>query len=237
MKQRPKVSDFFQSPSEVFGWPLKACAGLLCVGLSVIALPLGVLGFGLMLYIWLILRMSVQKLPADLEDSNQSTTKDEKAPPSKNSADSSTVYAPVDGRVVHVGKDANGHCRIVLAIDVLDSHLHYAPVCGHVEDIIWIDGSFSCPQLDLSLPDERVRREIVFRTETNHQLILTQYGSLWCRIVQCFVHEGRKTKPTDCIGLSVFAGLVSVRFAGASDPSLKSGQRCLATQTVFGHTG
>lgn len=213
MSTRPQLSEILQSPAQVPGWPIKACAGLLCAGLLAVALPLGVLGFALLVYIWLILRVRVARSEA--------------------SASAAEIYAPLDGRVVHIDTDADGRCRVFLAPDVLDSHLHYAPVSGRTEDITWIDGSFGFTALDLPPDDQRVRREITLSTEAGHQVMMTQYGAHWCRLLQCFLREGRQAKPSDCIGLGLFGGVVAVSFPGSA-AAVSPGQRCLAAQTVLG---
>lgn len=224
MNNRPQWTELLQSPAQVPGWPVKACAGLLCVGGLALALPLGLLALGLLVYIWLILRVTV--VPAG-----------ESAGTGSSATDPAAVFAPVDGRVVHIDTDSENRCRVFVAPDVFDSHLHYAPVTGQTEDITWIDGSFSYPSLDLPADDQRVRREIIFSATNGHQVLLTQYGARGCRLIQCFLREGRKVLPSDNIGLSLFGGVVAVSFSGAPDPSLIPGRRCLAAQTVLGHTG
>jgi len=221
VSQMLHLKELLQSPSQVPGWPIKACAGWLCVGLLAVALPLGLLGVGLMIYIWLILRVTVS--PAD------TTGREEPGKPE-------CVFAPVDGRVVYIYKGADERCRVFLVPDGLDSHLHYAPVSGQTEDITWIDGSFDFSALDLPPDDQRVRREVTFLSAAGHQVMLTQYGAKACRFIQCFLHEGRKTAPSDCIGLALFGGVVEVSFQGQRAAALQLGQRCLAAETVLGHT-
>ena len=218
MNDRPQWTDVLQSPARVPGWPIKACAGLLCVGLLALALPLGVLGLCLLGYIWLILRVRV--------------TTDGGQP----AAETAEIVAPVDGRVVHIDTGPDNRCRVFLAPDVFDSHLHYAPVSGKTEDITWIDGSFAYASLDLPPDDKRVRREVTFVTAAGHQVMLTQYGARGCRLIQCFLREGRSVLPSDRAGLALFGGVVAVSFSGTLAASLVSGQRCLAAQTILGHT-
>ena len=75
-----KFSELFITPSTVPGWPVKACVGLFCIALLALYLPLGVLGLGLLSYISLILRVTVQPESYIWLDE--------------------TVYAPVDGRIL-----------------------------------------------------------------------------------------------------------------------------------------
>lgn len=224
MKDEPHVTDFFQSPAQVPGWPIKACAGLLCVAGLALALPLGVLGLCLLVYILLILRVRVAA-----------------AGPLENTASSSDhiadIYAPIDGRVVHIDTDAENRNRVFLAPDLFDSHLHYVPVTGKTEDITWIDGSFAHAGLDLPPDDHRVRREITFSTAAGHQVVVSQYGARGCRLIQCFLREGRDVRPSDQLGLALFGGVVAVSFNGTLAPSLVPGRRCLAAQTRLGHIG
>lgn len=224
MTDRPKLTDILQSPSRVPGWPIKACAGLLCVGLLALALPLGLLGLALLGYVWLILRVKVARTGSA-------------ADPVTTADSALAVVAPIDGRVVYIDTEKEDQCRIFLAPDLFDSHLHYAPVHGQTEDITWIDGSFSASGLDLPPSEQRVRREILFSTPAGHQVMLTQYGAQTTRLIQCFLREGRWVSTSDCIGLALFGGVVAVSFSGAPSPSLTLGQRCLAAQTRLGQTG
>lgn len=221
MSDRPKWTELLQSPAQVPGWPIKACAGLLCVGGLALALPVGLLGLGLLAYIWLILQERV----APAGDASDAVSPD---------VDRGAVFAPVDGRVVHIDTDPDNRCRVFLAPDIFDSHLHYAPVTGQTEDITWIDGSFAYSAFDLPPDDQRVRREITFSTASGENVMLTQYGARGCRLIQCVVREGRQVHPSDRVGLALFGGVVAVSFAGALDPSLALGQRCLAAQTSLG---
>ncbi len=115
MNDRPQWTELLQSPARVPGWPIKACAGLLCVGGLALALPLGLLGLGLLAYIWLILRVRVA--PAGDQDNT-----------GLSAADPAAVFAPVDGRVVHIDTGSDNRCRIFLAfmmnIDLLTTVDH-----------------------------------------------------------------------------------------------------------------
>ena len=233
MNDRPQWTDFLQSPARVPGWPIKACAGLLCVGMLALALPLGVLGLCLLGYIWLILRVRVN---ADGDQPATGTSATGTSAADTSAEDTAEIVAPVDGRVVHIDTGPDNRCRVFLAPDVFDSHLHYAPVSGKTEDITWIDGSFAYASLDLPPDDKRVRREITFVTAAGHQVMLTQYGARGCRLIQCFLREGRSVLPSDRAGLALFGGVVAVSFSGTLAASLVSGQRCLAAQTILGHT-
>ena len=225
MNNAYRLSDFIVPPGQVPGWPVKACAGLLCVGLLAVALPLGLLALALLIYIWLILRVTVRPNQISGQMPGQI---------SGTAVFADAVYAPVDGRVVHIDSDKQGRQQVFLMPDILDSHLHYAPVSGQTEDITWIDGSFGFSALDMPPDDQRVRRELTFSTAAGDQVMLTQFGGRQCRLIQCFLREGRKVDTTDCIGLSVFSGVVAVSFASPHDVSVFAGQRCLAAQTVLG---
>ena len=210
-----KFSDLIITPSAVPGWSVKACVGLFCIGLLALSLPLGVIGLGLLIYICLILRVTVQ--PAS------SVSPDE------------TVYAPVDGRVISVHERSDGIKTVTLQPDFFDSHLHYAPVAGQLEDITWVDGSFKFNALDLVPNDARVRREITWRTKGGHCVEMIQFGDRWCRLIQCFLRDGRQTKLSDPAGLALFRGVVMVIFTSSAPLNIVPGQRCLAGQTQLGY--
>ena len=209
-----KFSELVQSPSAVPGWPVKACVGLLCVGLLSLSLPLGVFGFGLLIYIFLILRVTVLPSSTILQDD--------------------VIYAPVDGRIIAVHELKEGKKTVIMQPDLFDSHLHFAPVDGQIEDITWVDGSFNFNALDVVSDDARVRREISWKTKKGRQVKMIQFGSKWCRLIQCFLREGRQTTAGKPIGLALFRGVVMVTFISSTSLKIIPGQRCLAAQTPLG---
>ena len=217
MAGKIKFAELVQSPSEIPGWPVKACVGLLCVGLLTVSLPLGVFGFGLLIYIFLILRVTVQPASPVFQDC--------------------VIYAPVDGRVIAVHELKGGKKVVFVQPDLFDSHLHYAPVAGQIEDITWIDGSFNFDALDVVPDNARVRREIRWQTKEGHHVELIQLGSKWCRLMQCFLREGRQTAVDQPAGLALFRGVVLVTFTSSASLRIVPGQRCLATQTPIGQAG
>ena len=212
-----KFAELVQSPSAVPGWPVKACVGLLCVGLLAISLPLGVLGFGLFIYIFLILRVTVRPSSTVLQDE--------------------VIYAPIDGQIVTVHELKEGKKAVIMQPDLFDSHLHYAPVAGQIEDITWVHGSFNFNALDEILNDTRVRREISWKTKRGRHVELIQFGSIWCRLIQCYLREGRETVAARPAGLAVFRGVVMVKFTSSESLKIVPGQRCLAAQTPLGQAG
>ena len=212
-----KFAELVQSPSAVPGWPVKACVGLLCIGLLAVSLPLGVFGFGLMIYIFLILRVTVEPSSTVLRDN--------------------VIYAPVDGKIIFVHELKKGKKVVVMQPELFDSHLHYAPVEGQIEDITWVDGSFNFNALDLVRYDARVRREMIWRTNQGRNVEMIQFGSRWCRLIQCFLREGRQTKVARPVGLALFKGAVMVTFTSSASLEVASGQRCLAAQTPIGQIG
>ena len=214
MTSEMKFSELIIKPSTVPGWPVKACVGLFCIGLLALYLPLGVLGLGLLIYIGLILRVTV--------------------PPESYIMPDETVYAPVDGRIISVDESSDGTKTVILQPDLFDSHLHYAPVAGQLEDITWVDGSFKFKALDGFPNHLRARREITWRTKKGHRVEMTQFGDKWCRLIQCFLREGRQTIVSDPAGLALFRGVVMVAFITSAPLNVVPGQRCLAAQTQLG---
>ena len=212
-----KFSELIQSPSAVPGWPVKACVGLLCVALLSLSLPLGVLGFGLLIYIFLILRITVRPSSTVFQDD--------------------VIYAPVDGQIIAVYELKEGKKIVILQPDLFDSHLHYSPVYGQIEDITWVDGSFNFNALDVVPDNARVRREISWQTKKGQRVEMIQFGSRWCRLIQCFLREGRQTTTAKPVGLALFRGVVMVTFISSKSLKIVSGQRCLAAQTPLGQAG
>ena len=114
---------YFHFPKQQPGWPVLAIIGGVTVILSVLYLPLGLLGFASFIYLFIILRRPQRVLS--------------KRP-------SGQILAPIDGQVIWVHHDREQD-RILIRLrqDIFNSHIAYAPIAGQIDQQIWYDGQFA----------------------------------------------------------------------------------------------
>ena len=212
--------NYFHFPKRQPGWPLLAITGGATVILSVLYLPLGLLGFASFIYLYIILRpphRTLSKWP------------------------SGQVLAPIDGQIIWVHHDSEqGSTQIRLRPDLLNSHIAYAPIAGQIDQQIWYDGRFAGFEDTEMPPLTNARQEIIFTPEvavsSDDRVSMTHYGAPYSRIMQSFVQEGRKVIPETVVALGVLRTAIDVSFSTNYVPAITVGQRCLAGETVIANT-
>jgi phosphatidylserine decarboxylase len=208
---------YFHFPKQQPGWPVLAIIGGATVILSVLYLPLGLLGFASFIYLCIILRRPQRVLS--------------KRP-------SGQILAPIDGQVIWVHHDREQD-RILIRLrpDIFNSHLAYAPIAGQIDQQIWYDGQFASFNDTEIPPLTTARQEIVFMPEEaisgDNRITMTHYGAPYSRIVQSFVQEGRNVTPETVVALGLLRTNIDVSFPASYAPAIGMGQRCLAGETVL----
>lgn len=203
-------------------WPVLAAGGSICIVLGFIALPLGVMGLILLLYLRLLARDTVGH--RIYEDTQLS---------------SAQIYAPIDGRIVRQIKTEDRHL-IICQPSATDSHLVYAPVFGRCDDYLSFAGRFDPIVLEstnLSLPDQNARRSYQFHTPDGDEVSLDIYAHHICRLVLSFVEEGVQITPSDRLGFGLIMPLIVISVPIGYSLTVAEGQRCLAADTVIARTG
>ena len=208
---------YFHFPKQQPGWPVLAITGGATVILSVLYLPLGLLGFAIFIYLYIILRRPQRVLS--------------KMP-------SSQILAPIDGQIIWVHHDREQDLILIrLRPDIFNSHIAYAPIAGRIEQQIWYDGQFASFNDTERPPLTSARQEIVFMPEDaisgDNRITMTHYGAPYSRIVQSFVQEGRNVTPETAVALGLLRTDIDVSFPASYAPAIGMGQRCLAGETVL----
>ena len=212
---------YFHFPKQQPGWPIVAIIGGATVILSVLYLPLGVLGFASFIYFTIILRPPQRALS------------EQQARPS-----SGQILAPIDGQIIWVHHNRE-HKRIHIRMrpDFLNSHLAYAPIAGQIDQQIWYDGQFASFGDTEIPPPTHACQEIIFTPEAaasgDDRVSMTHYGAPFSRIIQSFVQEGRKVTPETVVAVGVLRTVIDVSFPAMYAPEIRVGQRCLAGETVI----
>ena len=214
------------------GWPVLAVAGAVTILVSFLALPVGCLLLGLMMWLAHILRVPY-RLP----------------PPDEN-----LIIAPADGRVVEIK-----HCpaqtgvmplsydslRITIRTKLFDAQMQTSPITGHLVDnclfpglfASWADSDYVIGPVNYDSWEEirrlNERREITFRHANEHEVVMVQLATKTARQLVCRLSEGKHLAAADPIGMARLAGVTDVYVPATSISDIAEGQHVVAGETVL----
>ena len=214
------------------GWPVLAVAGAVTILVSFLALPVGCLLLGLMMWLAHILRVTCRLPPRD----------------------ENLIIAPADGRVLEIK-----HCpaqtgvmplsydslRITIRTKLFDAQIQTSPITGHLVDNCLFPGLFA-PWADKDHVNDPAnhytredirrlneRREITFRHSNGHEVVLVQLATITARQLVCRLSEGKHLAAADPIGMARLAGVADIYVPATSISDIAEGQHVVAGETVL----
>ena len=190
------------------GFAVKAVAGMMVILLSLIALPLGVLGLFLFLYLHLLLHPIKRSLHED---------------------DITMITAPIDGIVTDIRQTSSG-CHIDINASLLASQICYAPIGGHVIDKIWMDGTY-LPEHDPLARTTNARYDLLIQAYHDEVVTVSLYGTAITRYLFCPHAEGQSIAVGEPCGFGLIQSIVTLRLPASYYVMVKQGQAVFATQT------
>lgn len=212
------------------GWPVLALGGLLTIIVTMIYVPLGTFGLGLLVWLSHILRIPNRMPPRER----------------------GLILAPADGRVIDVapstypGIDGDAApqmpaaLRITIQTALTDAQLHMAPVDGRVVENFSIPGLYH-PFDDMELVRaDNERREITLRSGEDDSgndaggfdVMMVQLGGQTARQLVCRLLPGRSVSRASPIGMARIGGVVDLFVPATCTAKILVGQRVLAGETV-----
>lgn len=185
--------------------------GIITIILTIIALPLGLIGLAAMLYLYFICR---PLLPVLIQDEAQ-------------------IVAPAEGFISSITTSERGtHIRIQQR---WDSRLHVAmPVAGRIEQNLYIDGAY-LPETDTSAIAINARRELLIETDGGASVELVIWATPLGRLQFSDMLEGQIEEQGAPCGLSILAGTIEMIVPSSWIIDMSKGAFCIAGQTVIGH--
>lgn len=192
------------------GLSVKLIAGLLVIVMTWLSLSLGVAGFGLFLYLHLLLRFH----PAPLA-----------GVPSRD------VCAPLSGRVVAVRDDRDG-VQIDIEGDMTASQVIYAPLSAVIEDKLWIDGAY-LPFHDGGSHPLNARYDFLLQLETGGRASFSLFGGQWTRYIHAPFSEGQAINQGEPFGFGLLCSLVTVQLPKGYHAVVAKGDLVLARANII----
>ena len=190
--------------------PVLFLAGLLVIVLTLVWLPLGLLG--LLGFVWLVL---VSRPPH----------------PAAGRPRPEFIYAPIDGHLLEQRQRGE---PVILSFQTgwLSSHVWVMPTSAEIDQNLFIDGVF-LENDDAASRQLNSRREIEMLGESGARLTLIQWGGPLARYLAFPVPEGRKMTVGTAAGLTLVHGRIDLILPAGSKILAQPGMRCLAGETIL----
>ena len=190
--------------------PVLFLAGLLVIVLTLVWLPLGLLGlFG---FVWLVL---VSRPPY----------------PGAGRPSPEFICAPIDGHLLEV-RQSGAQTIFSFQTGWLSSHVWVMPASAEIDQNLFIDGVF-LENDEAASRQLNARREIEMLAENGARLTLIQWGGPLARYLACPAPEGRKMAVGTPAGLTLLHGRIDLILPAGSKILARPGMRCLAGETVL----
>lgn len=201
-----------KSPFPNMAFPVMSIAAIATLILTVIALPLGILGLAGMLYLLFVCR---PLLPVCAPDAKGD----------------SIVVSPAEGVICSITRSEKGlHIRLR---QQWDSRLRIAmPVSGRIEQNLYIDGAY-LSETDTAWEAVNARRELMIEMADGRLLELLQWANPLCRWQISPALEGQMLAQGDACALNLLAGAVEIILPADYESDIALGAYCVAGQTVI----
>lgn len=192
------------------GFSVKLIAGLAVIVMTWLSLSLGIAGFGLFLYLHLLLRFHQAPLAG---------------------VPNHDVCAPLSGRVVALREDKDS-LQIDIQGDLTTSQIIYAPLSAVIEDKLWIDGAY------LSFDDGgshplNARYDFLLRLETGALASFSVFGGQWTRYIHAPFAEGQAIHQGEPFGFGLLCSLVTVQLPKGYHARVAKGDHLLARTSIM----
>jgi phosphatidylserine decarboxylase len=147
-----------------------------------------------------------------------------------------SVLAPADGRVMHVGDPRPGESpagqwkQISIFLSVLDVHINRTPVSGVVTRVDYHAGSFRPAYHHDAFKNERSE---IWVDHDGVPVVTRQIVGILARRVVCRVKAGDNVRAGDRIGLMKFGSRMDVFVPASAHVLVREGQQVTAGVTVI----
>ncbi len=163
--------------------------------------------------------------------------------------DMALIIAPADGLITQIAEvppppelsadDALGTApvtRVSIFMNVFDVHVNRAPIAGTVTHRHYIAGKFINADLDKASEDNERQHFLIERSD-GLRVGFTQIAGLVARRIVAHVQPGDTVVAGQRIGLIRFGSRVDVYLPAGTVPSVLSGQRTVAGETIIATIG
>ena len=200
---------------QTISFVLKAVTGACVIALAWFNAGLGFVGFGVFLYLHLLLHESQRqagKMPQ-----------------------LGSILCPLDGTVCAV-RHHEGYSEIDIQGDLLSSQMIFSPVAGKIDDRLWIDGvHLPVADQDAGVLNARLDFSISVITASDKQnaISLSLIAGPVTRYLYSPFVEGQVIDYAEPFGFALLRSVVTLRVPSTYQILVKSGESCLSRQTMI----
>lgn len=155
------------------------------------------------------------------------------------------VVSPADGVVQMIGDvvppkelglGSTMLTRVSIFMSVFDVHVNRVPVSGRIDKIVYVPGKFS-NVMDEKESSSNERNIIKITTESGEEMSFVQVAGLVARRIVCDVREGADVKTGERFGMIRFGSRLDVYLPKGVSPTVFTGQKAVAGETIIARLG
>ncbi|MDO9581538.1 MAG: phosphatidylserine decarboxylase family protein [Desulfomicrobium sp.] len=147
------------------------------------------------------------------------------------------AVSPADGKVIKVetmrdpltGEDRTAIC---VFMNVFNVHVNRMPVAGRIARIAYFGGKFVNASFDKASTDNE-RNTLLIEDEEGRSWTMVQIAGLIARRIICWGEEGDTLARGQRFGLIKFGSRVDLYIPSDYEPSVRTGEKVFAGQTVL----
>ena len=153
------------------------------------------------------------------------------------SVDNDKIYAPADGRIVHIKDDYTDYFykeiikKISIFMSIFNVHINYAPITGNIDYVKYAQGNFR--RADLVTGEETNENNFINIVSGNLKVGVRQVAGWVARRIVCKCKIGDKIDAGNNFGLIKFGSRVDIYIPVNFDISINFGETVRAGRTVL----
>ena len=194
------------------------------IGLAVLLLLFGLLGWAILAAITLILTLLVINF---FRDPERTIPQDPQA-----------VLAPADGQIIFVGKVFEDRfvkketLKISIFMSIFNVHVNRIPFSGEVESVHYEKGTFFAAHVDKASRDNE-HNAVILRISGGEKIVFIQIAGLVARRIDCWLQPGEQVQRGDRFGMIRFGSRLDVFVPTDSRLAVNKGQRVKAGESIL----
>ena len=216
MKKKDSNSKYYIHPE---GWKFALIFFLLSTLVSLIYLPMSLIGYLLTLFILWFFR-----------NPKRNTSKNPNAVISSADGKVCLIDQAVPPQEVQLGN--NKMLRICVFMNVFNVHINRSPVKGKIDNIIYKEGSFLNASLDKAI-EKNERSSMIITNSNGIQLVVVQIAGLIARRILSFVSDNQHLDQGERYGLIRFGSRVDIYMPLDAILNCKVGDKVIAGESVL----
>ncbi len=194
------------------------------IGLAVLLLLFGLLGWAILTALTLILTLLVINF---FRDPERTIPQDPQA-----------VLAPADGQIIFVGKVFEDRfvnketLKISIFMSIFNVHVNRIPFSGEVESVHYEKGTFFAAHVDKASRDNE-HNAVILRISGGEKIVFIQIAGLVARRIDCWLQPGEQVQRGDRFGMIRFGSRLDVFVPTDSRLAVNKGQRVKAGESIL----